>query len=76
MAAMGTESEYKDKNFGAYFYNKFAPIRQLNPLEVEYSPLYALTNRIPGIVNGQFDLNTALREAQEEANQGIQEVSK
>lgn len=65
----------RDKNFGAVYVNDNVPMHQLHPVE---GPIIDLMNdKITELVKGEKDINTALREAQEMAQQIIdQEVVK
>jgi len=68
--AFGTGSINKDKNLAAAYYNKFAPIsrKDVNDKTVEK----AITNKLVDLAMGRTDLNTALREAKEEADKAIE----
>lgn len=72
---MGEDGAFKGKNYSAYFYNKLAPIAQGANVQTEKDPLYSITNRLVPIINGELDINTALRQAEEEVNTGIKAVS-
>lgn len=68
---IGSESAFKDKNWKAVYYNKIAP--------KSYQSIYdgdilqtILRPAVLKAVTGQADLNTALREAQEQAEKYIQ----
>jgi multiple sugar transport system substrate-binding protein len=71
---MGQNSAFKDKNYKAYFYNRFAPIGGKSDLDSKVNPLNAINNRLMKISRGELDLNTALREAEEEVNKLIAEA--
>lgn len=73
---MGQESKFKDKNYGAFFYNKFAPIGPKSELDSKVSVLGDLTGKLMGIARGNTDINTALREAQESADKKIEEAKR
>jgi len=72
---MGEDGAFKGKNYSAYFYNKLAPIAQGANVQTDKDPLYSITNRLVPIINGEIDINTALRQAEEEVNMGIKAVS-
>lgn len=72
--AIGSESAFQDKNYGAFFYNEFAPIRPLSEIDTKVDALSPLVNRMYEILGGTLDINTALREAEEEVNQNIDAV--
>ncbi|MGG1553394.1 ABC transporter substrate-binding protein [Paenibacillus ferrarius] len=65
------EIENKGKNVGAPFFNKFAPImsKSFFDRDVENPPVA----RINDIAMGKIDINTALRQAKEEADKLIAE---
>ena len=59
----------RDKNFGAVYVNENVPMRRLHPME---DPIVDIMNdKITEIVTGQKNVNTALREAQDMAQQAI-----
>jgi len=66
--ALGAEFP-KKVNWRAVYYSPFAP----SPAKGSYENLAekALSNRIPAIVTGEMDVNTALRTAQDEADKAI-----
>ncbi|MBD2861398.1 ABC transporter substrate-binding protein [Paenibacillus oceani] len=70
---LGKESPYKDRNWNAIFYNKFAPI----PAKAGYDA--ALVSQYVSFGNqialDKADLNTALRNAEEAALKKIQEYN-
>lgn len=72
--AFGEDTGYTDKNFGAVFYNKFAPIAPKTvydgQVESAYLKDYGLT------IIGDIDINTAFRTAEDEANNVIAEMKK
>ncbi|HZG83999.1 ABC transporter substrate-binding protein [Paenibacillus sp.] len=76
MKAMGSESAFKDKNYGAFFYNKFAPVRPLSEVDTKVNALSPMTNMLRGVINGEYDINTGLRMAEEEVNKAIDEALK
>lgn len=67
----GTESQYKDKNWSAVYYDAFAPLSYKSVYELgverQYAPLMA------DIATGKIDLNTGLRQIQELAEKYIAE---
>lgn len=63
--AFGQESKFKDRNLKAVFANQFAPV----PYKSRYDSLVEKTyNEAVGVALNQ-DINTALRQAEEKANQ-------
>ncbi|TMV45175.1 extracellular solute-binding protein [Paenibacillus mesophilus] len=62
------DSPFKGKTWGAVFYNKLAPIPYKSVYELKIENIYAAA---ANIVKGTTDLNTALREAAEKANQAV-----
>ncbi|MNC77769.1 hypothetical protein D3C75_1298180 [compost metagenome] len=74
---MGSESQFKGKNYGAFFYNKFAEIAQEADVSTgDVEPMYKLTDKLLPIVNGSIDINSALRTGEEEVNKGIDSAAK
>ncbi|WP_019533163.1 ABC transporter substrate-binding protein [Paenibacillus ginsengihumi] len=71
--AFGQNSIHKDKNLAAAYYNKFAPISPKTAFEKTAET--ALTSKLPDLAAGRIDLNTALRQAEEEANKAIEAAS-
>lgn len=72
--AFGQNSINKDKNLAAAYYNKFAPISPKTAFEKTAET--ALTSKLPDLAAGRIDLNTALRQAEEEANKAIEAANK
>jgi multiple sugar transport system substrate-binding protein len=72
--AYASESAFKDKNWKAIFHNKPAPIAAKSKYQLSVEGI--LTKRIPDIVKGTVDLNTALREAAEEADKAVAEAKR
>jgi multiple sugar transport system substrate-binding protein len=68
---LGKESPFKDKNWKSVFHNKFAPIPALSPIEGELAGVY--TSYATKAQIGTVDLNTALRQAEEDAKKKIAE---
>ncbi|MCZ8510974.1 extracellular solute-binding protein [Paenibacillus filicis] len=69
------ESPYKDKNIkNALFFNKPAPSSKLSLYDQQ--ALNAISKRLPDMISGKIDVNTALREAEEEANKQIDSMTK
>lgn len=64
-AELGKQSPYKDRNWKAVFYNKFAPIPEKAPYDADLIAIY--TGIGTQISLGQVDLNTALRKGEEDA---------
>lgn len=69
-AVYGT-AEYADKNVMAPFYNKFAPVMHKTPYDGDVEK--AVTQYLADIALGNIDINTALRQAKEQADQKIAE---
>lgn len=67
---LGLGTTFKDKNFQAIFYNKVAPIPYKTTDDYELEKIY-LKNHLK-LAKGSVDLNTALRQAEEEANKLIE----
>lgn len=69
------ETEFKNKNWNAFFYNKFPHSSDKTVIEdlIKKRAYGSLTDRIHEVVMGNKDLNTALREAEEEVNRNIDE---
>jgi multiple sugar transport system substrate-binding protein len=66
----GTESKYKDKNWGALYYNKIAPSSAHTPYDNDVRNI--LNKHIVSLARDwKVDTNTAIREAQEEAEKFI-----
>lgn len=69
--AFGSETIFKDRNWGAFFYNKMAPTVYRGIHDAMVINIYATyANQI---MKGEIDLNTALRKAEEEATQYIRD---
>jgi len=66
--AYGENSAFKGKNFGASFYNKFAPIPEKTQYDSLLTTPYAKT--VPRAVL-EGDMNTLFRSAEEETNKKI-----
>ncbi|WP_158302136.1 ABC transporter substrate-binding protein [Paenibacillus mesophilus] len=66
---LGQESVFKDKNFSAMFYNKFAPIPPKALYDAQLVSVYLKYAQQAQM--GKMDLNTALRSAEEEAKKTI-----
>ncbi|GAA3413237.1 extracellular solute-binding protein [Paenibacillus hodogayensis] len=69
---LGQGSQYKDKNWSAVFYNKFAPIPPKTLYDANLVDIY--TSYGNQIALDKVDLNTALRMAEEEATKKIQTI--
>lgn len=69
--ALGQESVFKDKNFKAIFHNKPAPIPPKALYDAELVTIYA--NYGTQVWQGKVDINTAMRQAEEEAKKKIEE---
>jgi multiple sugar transport system substrate-binding protein len=68
---MGKSSPFKDKNWGALFYHKFAAIPPLSAYEAQLASIYQSYGTKAQI--GTLDLNTAMREAEEESKKKLAE---
>jgi multiple sugar transport system substrate-binding protein len=69
--AFAQDMGYKDKNVvNAVFYNKVAATAPKTKYDGIVSG--ALNKQLIGLIKGEVDLNTALRQAEEEANKGIE----
>ncbi|TMV49616.1 extracellular solute-binding protein [Paenibacillus mesophilus] len=69
--ALGQESVFKDKNFKAIFHNKPAPIPPKALYDAELVTIYAKYGT--QVWQGKLDINTAARQAEEEAKKKIEE---
>jgi len=69
--AMGQDGFFKGINYGAFFYNKFAPIANDDRnLATKTKALYAID--YDSLMNGSKDINTMLRDAAEKVNKAIE----
>ncbi|MEF3301887.1 ABC transporter substrate-binding protein [Paenibacillus sp. GYB003] len=68
---LGKDSPYKDRNWNAIFYNKFAPIPPKAPYDADLVNQYVSAGN--NIALDKMDLNSALRAAEEESLKKIQE---
>ncbi|WP_193556293.1 ABC transporter substrate-binding protein [Paenibacillus ginsengarvi] len=72
--AYGKESDFKDKNWSAVFYNQYAPMAKFSRYHLKVENIL---NTVPlDVMLGRKDLNTALREAAEAAEKTITEVKR
>jgi len=62
---IGTESIYKNKNWQALYYNKLAPMAYKSRYDTKI--LSFLTPNVLKLVTGEIDMNSAIRSAQEQA---------
>jgi multiple sugar transport system substrate-binding protein len=67
--AFAQDTPFKDKNWGALYYNEIAPGVTKNPFLLSVEKV--LTPYVQQVIEGKKDLNTALREAQEHAEKTI-----
>ncbi|GAA3408683.1 ABC transporter substrate-binding protein [Paenibacillus hodogayensis] len=67
---IGSESIYKDKNWKAVYYNDIAPKAYQSIYDGDILQKY-LTPNVLKVVTGQTDLNSALRDAQEQAEKFV-----
>jgi multiple sugar transport system substrate-binding protein len=70
----GQGTKVKDKNWGAYFYNKLAEVPYKSVYEIPISSLYVAN--MNKVMIGELDLNTALRLSEESAAKKLQELKK
>jgi multiple sugar transport system substrate-binding protein len=63
------ETPFKDKNWGALYYNQIAPAVTKNSYLLSVEKMF--TPYVQQVMEGKKDLNTALREAQEQAEKTI-----
>lgn len=67
------EGAAKGKNWGAVFYNKyFAPVAPMGPYDANLANIYAKYGN--ELTKGNLDINTMLRDAEEEATMKIEEL--
>ncbi|MEF3304447.1 ABC transporter substrate-binding protein [Paenibacillus sp. GYB003] len=69
--AYGTNA-YKGKNLQAAFHNKFAPVMRKTPYDADVEK--AATQHIVNLATGKIDINTALRQAKDQADKKIAEL--
>lgn len=69
VSALGKESPFPDKNWGAITYYPFAPLSDKEIYSSKVLSVYS--SHINSIISGEVDLNTALRTMEEEAQQVI-----
>lgn len=74
--AMGQESVFKGKHYQAYFYNKFAPIGDKSVIDSKVPAYNSITPYLMQVARNEIDLNTALRQAEEDVNKKIEEALK
>jgi ABC-type glycerol-3-phosphate transport system substrate-binding protein len=74
--ALGQESEFKGKNYGAFFYNQFPEMAYKSVLESQVPVLATYTKSLNKVASGEVDLNTALRTAEEETNKLLDDFQK
>lgn len=72
--AFGVDSPHSDKNLAAAYYNSFAPIPNMAPYDSDLVNIYR--SNMTSALRGQTDINTALRTAEEQALQRIDEYKK
>jgi len=72
--AMGREAYFKDKNYAAFYYNKFPQVPAKSEWDSKAVPYQFLSKKLRDIANGKTDVNTALRTAHEELNQKLNEL--
>ncbi|TMV47880.1 carbohydrate ABC transporter substrate-binding protein [Paenibacillus mesophilus] len=69
---LGTENYFKDKNWSAVFYNKWANFTYTGAMAVDLNGIY--TKYGNAVLLGTSDINTALRQAEEEALKKVEEL--
>ncbi|GAA4842489.1 extracellular solute-binding protein [Paenibacillus vulneris] len=74
--ALGQESAFKDKNYGAFFYNKFPAIADKTIQESQVAILGTYTKNLNKLSSGDMDINTYMRTAEEEANKLLDSLKK
>ncbi|MCZ8513729.1 hypothetical protein O9H85_15075 [Paenibacillus filicis] len=72
--AFGQDSPNKNKNLAEVYFNKFAPISPKT--ENDKIAENAITARLADLAAGRTDINTALRQAAEEADKAIEAAAK
>ncbi|MEF3301964.1 ABC transporter substrate-binding protein [Paenibacillus sp. GYB003] len=72
--ALGQDSPFKDKNFKAVFYNKFAPIPAKAPYDANIVANYS--KYADQVIKQKADINTAFRQSEEEALKYIADYKK
>ncbi|MBP1990758.1 ABC transporter substrate-binding protein [Paenibacillus eucommiae] len=73
-AVLGKDTQFPDKNWGALTYNKIAPLAPIPKYWTDFQNI--LLSKVPEVMNGNLDVNTALREAQEFAEKTMAEKPK
>ena len=71
---LGQDSPFKDKNFKAVFFNKFAPIPEKAVYDANMISIYS--KYADQVMRNKADINTAFRQAEEEAVKFIETYSK
>lgn len=71
---LGQDTEFKDKNYGAFLAHKFAPITQKSPL-YDSKIVAAYREQVIPLSLGDIDMNSAFRIAAEKAEKAIAESS-
>ncbi|UQZ82577.1 Bacterial extracellular solute-binding protein [Paenibacillus konkukensis] len=74
--ALGQESAFKGKNFGAFFYNKFPAIADKTVEESQVPILATYTKNLNKLSAGEMDINTMMRTADEEASKLLDGLKK
>jgi multiple sugar transport system substrate-binding protein len=69
---LGTESFFKDKNWGSVFRNQWAPNTYYGAMLIDLRGIY--TKYGNEVLFGNLDINTALRKAEEEALKKVDEL--
>ncbi|WP_186446005.1 ABC transporter substrate-binding protein [Paenibacillus cremeus] len=72
--AFGEQSEYKDHNLKAVYFNKFAEMSQKTKYDNALQDAYFAPMK--QVASGDVDINTALRQAEEVANKKLDEEKK
>jgi multiple sugar transport system substrate-binding protein len=71
---LGQDTVFKNKNWGAVFYNKMAQVPYKGSYDVQIAAIYGSYGT--QVMQGKLDVNTALRKAEEDALKKIQELQK
>ncbi|WP_284639558.1 ABC transporter substrate-binding protein [Paenibacillus silviterrae] len=71
---LGQDTPYKDKNFNAFF-SKFPAMAEKTVSESKAAVLGKYTKDVVKVINGEMDINTMLRTAEEESNKALQSAA-
>lgn len=70
--ALGEDTPFKNINWKSVFYNEFAPMPYRGPYATLIENIY--TSYANAVMFGEMDMNTAFRQADEEASKKIEEI--